>query len=68
MHDGQFKTLESVLEHYASGLKDAPTLDPLLKQNGQLGVPLTYEEKQASIAFLQTLTDEGFIKDIRFQQ
>ncbi len=68
MHNGKFKTLESVLEHYASGVKDSPTLDPLLKQNGQLGVPLTSGEKQALIAFLQTLTDEDFIKDIRFQQ
>lgn len=68
MHNGRFKTLESVLEHYATGVKDSPTLDPLLKQNGQLGIPLTASEKQALIAFLQTLTDEQFIRDERFQQ
>lgn len=68
MHHGKLKTLESVLEHYASGIKDSPTLDPLLKPNGQLGIPLTNVEKQAILAFLKTLTDEDFVKDTRFQQ
>ena len=68
MHNGKIKTLESVLEHYASGVKDSPTLDPLLKQNGQLGIPLTTEEKQALLAFLQTLTDQVFIQAERFRQ
>jgi cytochrome c peroxidase len=67
MHNGKFKTLEAVLEHYATGVKNSPTLDPLLKQNGQLGIPLTTEEKQALLAFLQTLTDQAFIQDERFR-
>ncbi|MBP6826221.1 MAG: cytochrome-c peroxidase [Saprospiraceae bacterium] len=68
MHTGKFKTLESVLDHYASGVKDSPTLDPLLKQNGQPGIALTGTEKQQIIAFLKTLTDENFLRDARFQK
>ncbi|MCC7246552.1 MAG: cytochrome-c peroxidase [Saprospiraceae bacterium] len=67
MHNGKFKTLEAVLNHYTSGVKDTPSLDPLLKQNGQLGIPLTDIEKQQIIAFLKTLTDESFSTDPRFQ-
>ncbi|MBP6810776.1 MAG: cytochrome-c peroxidase [Saprospiraceae bacterium] len=68
MHNGKFPTLESVLEHYTSGVKDSPTLDPLLKQNGQLGIALTESEKKQIISFLKTLTDEAFIRDTRFQK
>lgn len=31
MHDGRFKTLEEVVEHYNSGIKDTPNLDPILR-------------------------------------
>lgn len=69
MHNGKFKTLESVLEHYASGVKDSPSLDPLLRQpDGTLGIPLSFSERQALIAFLKTLTDEEFLRDTRFAQ
>lgn len=69
MHNGKFKTLESVLDHYASGVKDSPTLDPLLRQpDGTLGIPLTTDEKSKIIAFLEILTDEDFLRDIRFAQ
>jgi len=69
MHDGRFKTLEQVLEHYASGVQPSPTLDPLLRQpNGQLGIPLTADEKRKIIAFLGTLRDEEFLRDKRFAE
>lgn len=69
MHNGKFKTLESVLDHYSSGVKNSATLDPLLRQpDGTLGIPLTMEEKVKVIAFLKTLTDEDFLRDIRFAQ
>jgi cytochrome c peroxidase len=69
MHHGKFKTLEKVLDHYASGVKDSPTLDPLLRQpDGTLGIPLTADEKSKIIAFLKTLNDEGFLRDARFAQ
>ncbi len=68
MHDGRFRTLEQVLEHYSQGVQDSPTLDPLLKQNGQLGIPLSQDEKDKLIAFLKTLTDEEFLRNKLFQQ
>jgi len=69
MHNGKFKTLQSVLDHYASGVKDSPTLDPLLRQpDGSLGIPLTATEKVKIIAFLKTLTDEDFLRDVRFAE
>jgi cytochrome c peroxidase len=67
MHDGRFYMLKRVLDHYASGVKDSPTLDPLLKQNGRLGIPLTEDEKTKLIAFLNTLTDPVFANDKRFR-
>jgi cytochrome c peroxidase len=69
MHDGRFRTLEAVLEHYATGVKDSPTLDPLLRQpDGTLGIPLSAAEITKIIAFLKTLTDEDFLRDSRFAE
>jgi cytochrome c peroxidase len=68
MHHGHLSTLEAVLDHYASGIVDSPSLDPLLKQNGQIGIPMTELEKKQIISFLKTLTDDSFIRDKRFQK
>jgi cytochrome c peroxidase len=68
MHNGRFKTLESVMDHYASGVKVTQTLDPKLLENGTPGIPLSSTEKLDLVAFLKTLTDESFIRDERFQQ
>lgn len=68
MHNGRFRTLESVMEHYASGVKVTPTLDQKLLENGMPGISLSDTEKQDLVAFLKTLTDESFIRDERFQQ
>lgn len=68
MHDGGFETLEEVLEHYNSGIKESITLDPLLKQNKSPGIPLTKNEQQQIIAFLKTLTDTAFLHDQRFSE
>lgn len=62
MHDGRFSTLNAVLDHYSSGVKNYPTLDTSLCG----GIPLTAQEKLDIIAFLKTLTDENFIRDRRF--
>ncbi len=65
MHDGRLRTLEDVLDHYASGISTAmPTLDPTLKN----GIQLSPQERADLIAFLNTLNDEAFTKDTRFQQ
>jgi cytochrome c peroxidase len=66
MHNAQFKTLKEVLDHYANGVVDSPTLDPLLKKNGQLGIPMTEEEKTNIINFLTTLSDFDFVSDPKF--
>ena len=66
MHDGRFKTLESVLDHYAGGVNPSPTLDPVLMQGDARGIALTEEEKEKIIAFIKTLTDDQFVKDKRF--
>lgn len=69
MHDGRFETLEEVVEHYNSGVKESPTLDPImLKSNGIAnGLNLTQEEKEALVAFLKTLTDEDFLTNPEYQ-
>ncbi len=66
MHDGRFKTLELVLTHYQQKVKDSPTLDPQLKEEGVLGIPLTDEEKADIIVFLKALTDNSFTQDKKF--
>ncbi len=68
MHDGRFRTLEAVMDHYQSGVRQSPTLDPLLVQGTATGIPLTEDEKKKIILFLKTLTDENFIKDKRFAE
>ncbi len=63
MHDGRFYSLVAVLNHYSDNLEDNPSLDPILKQNKQVGIPITATEKLYLIAFLKTLTDDEFIKN-----
>lgn len=68
MHDGRLLTLEGVLDHYSSEVVDSATLDPILKQNGTLGINLSTTEKSALIAFLKTLTDTQYLTDKRFSE
>ena len=65
MHNARFSTLEQVLQHYAHGVLDSPTLDPLLKRSG-LGIPMSEDEQAAIITFLKTLSDKKFVADTRF--
>ena len=60
MHDGRFRTLEEVIEHYSTGVVRSPTLDPNLAKHPDGGVPLSAADKRALAAFLKTLTDEQF--------
>lgn len=66
MHDGRFNTLKQVLQHYSNGIKTSSTVDNSLFTNNSPGLSLTEDEQNDIIAFLQTLTDESFIKDKRF--
>jgi len=63
MHDGRFKTLREVVDFYSEGLKDSPTIDPLMKNIATGGVQLTEREKDALIAFLLTFTDPDFLSN-----
>jgi cytochrome c peroxidase len=60
MHDGRFRTLEEVVEHYATGVKRSATLDPNLAKHPDGGVPLSAADQRALVAFLETLTDPQF--------
>lgn len=66
MHDGRFQTLDEVLNHYANTVTATQNIDPILTQNGRLGIKLTETEKKQIIAFLRTLTDKEFLTDKRF--
>ncbi len=69
MHDGRFQTLNDVLNHYSDGMVDLGTLDPVFKNSSSvLGIPMTEQEKQKIIAFLKTLSDDGFVNDKRFSE
>lgn len=68
MHDGRFGTLEAVLNHYASGIVNSATLDPILSANGTLGIVLSATEKTQLTAFLKTLTDTDYLTDSRYSE
>lgn len=61
MHDGSIATLDEVIEFYARGGNVAespnPYRSPFIKS-----FAITEEEKAALVAFLQSLTDEEFIR------
>lgn len=62
MHDGRFSSLQQCLEHYRSGIQQAPSLDPSL----QFGLGLSNTDIVNLTAFLKTLTDSTFVNDPRF--
>lgn len=68
MHDGRFKTLEEVVDHYNIGVKDSPTADFLLQYNLQPGgLGLSAQDKADLVAFLKTLTDTEFLANPAFK-
>jgi cytochrome c peroxidase len=66
MHDGRFQTLEEVVDHYNTGGKPSPTVDPLMKHVGS-GLNLSNQEKADLVAFLKTFTDSTFINEPKFR-
>ena len=68
MHDGRFKTLEEVVDHYSEGIKAHQSLDKAFKDSkGNLKqLHLDPLEKTALIAFLKTLTDQSFITNPKY--
>jgi cytochrome c peroxidase len=68
MHDGRFTTLDEVINHYSTGLKPSPTIDPLMKKVKQGGVNITNKDKADLKAFLLSLSDNDFINNPNFQE
>lgn len=64
MHDGRFKTLNEVLEHYENGIVKSPTLAK------QLEKPIIFnpKEKEDLLAFLATLNDSVLVSNVEFQK
>jgi cytochrome c peroxidase len=62
MHDGRFRNLREVLNHYSDFRNFDASVDPAIKRIG----PLSENEKNALIAFMNTLTDKTFLYDRRF--
>ena len=63
MHDGRFKTLEEVIDHYSDGPIPQPNVTRHLRSGG---FQLSDEEMAGLLAFLRTLTDYSLINDPRF--
>ena len=55
MHDGRFRKLEAVIEHYDKGGIKNPYLDERLKP-----LDLTTQEKADLVAFMKALSGEGW--------
>jgi cytochrome c peroxidase len=82
MHDGRFKTLEEVINHYSDGVQNHPNLDSRIRdfnktrnwngggqdttQNRHIRLALSTQDKSDLISFLKTLTDNKFITDSKF--
>ncbi|HYE77146.1 MAG TPA: cytochrome c peroxidase [bacterium] len=71
MHDGRFANLEAVVDFYAQGVQPHPNLSPLLRVGDQPGNPperfnLTPAQRDALVAYLNTLTDNAFLTDPKF--
>lgn len=79
MHDGRFATLSQVVDFFSNGIHASPNLSsaftarPYQFGNGSYttgGTPvplgLSDYEKGALVAFLQTLTDNSLVTDVRY--
>lgn len=71
MHDGRFPALDNVITFYAQGVVDSPNTAPQLRVGGQPGNPierftLTPDERAGLVAFLQTLTDQPLLTDVKY--
>ncbi|MBA4851331.1 cytochrome-c peroxidase [Emticicia sp. BO119] len=70
MHDGRFKTLEEVIDHYNEHLQESATLSTFLRgtsnEKGGKTLLLNATEKADIMAFLHMLTDTTFINNPAF--
>ncbi|MCC6817379.1 MAG: c-type cytochrome [Bacteroidia bacterium] len=68
MHDGRFKNLEEVLNHYSENIQDNAKLHGFLKESTGAVKKMEFSEqdKRDIIAFLNTLTDMTTMTDKKF--
>jgi cytochrome c peroxidase len=70
MHDGRFKTLEEVVEHYSSRVQRHENLGLAFNDQDSdkatMGFQFSADQKAALVAFLKTLTDEEFLSNPHF--
>ncbi|HMG16427.1 MAG TPA: cytochrome c peroxidase [Saprospiraceae bacterium] len=62
MHDGRFRNLQQVMEHYNTISRQDPNVDKSLVRN----MKLTKKDLADLFVFLKTLTDQSFLHDRRF--
>lgn len=62
MHDGRFKTVEEVMDHYTDHIKKMTNLDANLYK-----VKLTEKQKQQVLKFITTLEDTTYIHNPAYQ-
>jgi len=63
MHDGQWQTLEEIIQHYVNGGQQHPQKSEWIRP-----LDLTADEQQDLIAFLKALTDDSFINNPNFEE
>lgn len=68
MHDGRFASLDEVLDHYSSGIRDDQNLDVRLRDasGAPIKMNISPDERKAIIAFLNTLTDYQMLTDEKY--
>jgi len=68
MHDGRFKTLDEVLDHYSHGIQNNTNLDARLKNpDGSIKqLNISAADRENIIAFLNALTDAKMITNPDF--
>lgn len=70
MHDGRFKTLGEVVDHYSDHIKESASLSTFIRGEsnvaGGTSLKLLPHEKREVIAFLNMLTDKDFITNPAF--
>jgi len=61
MHDGRFKTLDEVIDHYSDKVNfDSPNLHPLMNHGG-IHLNLSAQQKADLKAYLLSMTDQKFL-------
>lgn len=67
MHNGMFATLEEVIEHYSTGIKNHYNLSTQLKNTaGAKKFNFTAQDKTDLMAFFKTLEDDNITTDVKF--